>query len=684
VRPAALRRFDRHTASGRHAVANLGRPFTFGGGYPTVARPEEDKAMDARSSRYHKVYGQWQRDPMAFWGEAAEQIDWFEPARSVFDERLGVCGRWFVGGVCNTCFNAVDRHVNAGRGEQVAIIYDSPLAGQKRTVTYHRLLTETQVLGGMLRELGVQKGDRVILYMPMVPEAVIGMLACARIGAVHSVVFGGFAARELAARIDDAKPKVVLSASCGLEPGRIVPYKPLLDEAIALAAHKPDACLILQRPHAQATMVERRDRDWHEMRADALIHARSAYECVPVAATDPLYILYTSGTTGRPKGVVRDNGGHMVALKWSMKHLYGVEPGEVFWAASDVGWVVGHSYIVYAPLLNGCTSILYEGKPVGTPDAGAFWRLIAEHGCAAMFTAPTALRAIKKEDPNGTLLAHYDLSKFRTLFLAGERADPDTVIWAERLLKIPVLDHWWQTETGWCIAGNPVGLGALPVKYGSATVPMPGYDVRVVDEACREVPANQMGSIVVKLPLPPACLPTLWQADERFCESYLAEFPGYYKTADAGFRDEDGYLFVMGRTDDIINVAGHRLSTGGMEEVLASHPDVAECAVLGVKDELKGEVPCGFVVLKSGVDRSPAEIEKECVALIREKIGPVASFRLAVTVARLPKTRSGKILRATIKKIADGETWTMPATIDDPAILDEIEAALKNHAIAAS
>jgi propionyl-CoA synthetase len=640
--------------------------------------------MDARSSRYHEVYGQWQRDPVAFWGEAAGEIDWFEPARSVFDAKLGVYGRWFVGGVCNTCFNAVDRHVNAGRGEQAAIIYDSPLAAQKRTITYHRLLTETQVLGGMLRDLGVQKGDRVILYMPMVPEAVIGMLACARIGAVHSVVFGGFAARELATRIDDAKPRVVLSASCGLEPGRIVHYKPLLDEAIALAAHKPDACLILQRPQAQAPMVERRDRDWSQMRADALIHARSAYECVPVAATDPLYILYTSGTTGRPKGVVRDNGGHMVALKWSMKHLYGVEPGEVFWAASDVGWVVGHSYIVYAALLHGCTSILYEGKPVGTPDAGAFWRVIAEHGCAAMFTAPTALRAIKKEDPKGALLARYDLSKFRTLFLAGERADPDTVVWAETLLKIPVLDHWWQTETGWCIAGNPVGLGALPVKHGSATVPMPGYDVRVVDEACREVRANQMGSIVVKLPLPPACLPTLWQADERFRESYLVEFPGYYKTSDAGFRDEDGFVFVMGRTDDIINVAGHRLSTGGMEEALAAHPDVAECAVLGVKDALKGEVPCGFIVLKSGVNRPPAEIEKECVALIREKIGPVASFRLVITVARLPKTRSGKILRATIKKIADGEAWTMPATIDDPAILDEIGTALKNHATAAS
>jgi propionyl-CoA synthetase len=640
-------------------------------------------AMEARSSRYHETYARWQRDPVAFWGEAAEAIDWFEKPKTVFDPKAGIYGRWYTDAVCNTCFNAVDRHVDAGRGDQAAIIYDSPLAGQKRTLTYHRLLTETQVLGGMLRDLGVEKGDRVILYMPMVPEAVIGMLACARIGAIHSVVFGGFAARELATRIDDAKPKVILSASCGLEPGRIVHYKPLLDEAIALAAHKPDACLILQRPQAQATLIEGRDRDWAAMRDHALIYARSAYDCVPVAATDPLYILYTSGTTGRPKGVVRDNGGHMVAMTWSMQNLYGIEPGEVYWAASDLGWAVGHSYIVYGPLLHGCTSILYEGKPVGTPDAGAFWRVIAEHGCAALFTAPTAFRAIKKEDPQGKLLAQYDLKKFRTLFLAGERADPDTIIWAEKLLKVPVIDHWWQTETGWCIAGNPIGLGGLPVKYGSPTVPMPGYDVRVVDESCREVAANTMGSIVIKLPLPPSCLPTLWQADERFKESYLTEFPGYYKTADAGFKDEDGYIFVMGRTDDIINVAGHRLSTGGMEEVLASHPDVAECAVLGIKDELKGEVPCGFIVLKSGVNRPPTEIEKECVALIREKIGRFAAFHLAITVARLPKTRSGKILRGTIKKIADGEAWTMPATIDDPVILDEIGTALKEKGVGA-
>jgi propionyl-CoA synthetase len=637
--------------------------------------------MDARSSRYHDVYAHWQRDPEGFWAEAAAELDWFEKPKAAFDPKAGIYGRWFPGGVCNTCFNAVDRHVASGRGEQAALIYDSPLAGSKRTISYHRLMTETQVLAAMLRDLGVGKGDRVLLYMPMVPEAVIAMLACARIGAIHSVVFGGFAARELATRIDDAKPKVILSASCGIEPGRIVAYKPLLDEAIALSAHKPDACLILQRPQAEAVMVAGRDHDWAKMRDHALVHARSVYDCVPVAATDPLYILYTSGTTGVPKGVVRDNGGHMVALKWSMKYLYGIEPGEVWWTASDIGWVVGHSYIVYAPLIHGCTTVLYEGKPIGTPDAGAFWRVIAEHGAVAMFTAPTAFRAIKKEDPQGKLLQQYDLSKFRTLFLAGERADPPTLAWAEHMLKVPVIDHWWQTETGWCIAGNPVGLGKLPVKHGSSTVPMPGYDVRVVDEACKDVPANAMGSIVVRLPLPPACLPTLWQADQRFEESYLTEFPGYYKTADAGFKDDDGYIFVMGRTDDIINVAGHRLSTGGMEEVLAAHQDVAECAVLGIKDELKGEVPCGFIVLKSGVNRPPIEIEKECVALVREEIGPVAAFKLAITVGRLPKTRSGKILRGTIKKIADGESWTMPATIEDPKALDEIAAALKEKGL---
>ncbi|MCC6947790.1 MAG: propionyl-CoA synthetase [Bradyrhizobiaceae bacterium] len=636
--------------------------------------------MDARTSRYRSVYDRWQRDPEGFWGEAAQAIDWYEQPKKIFDRSAGVYGRWFADGVCNTCYNAIDRHVAQGRGAQPALIYDSPVTNTKRRITYAELLDEVKSYAAILRDFGVQKGDRVIIYMPMVPEALYAMYACARIGAVHSVVFGGFAAKELATRIDDAKPKLMITASCGIEPGRTVAYKPLLDEAIKLASHKPEFVLLLQRPQLEAAMIAGRDHDLAQLRAAALRDGKSA-ECVPLAATDPLYILYTSGTTGIPKGVVRDNGGHMVALRWSMENLYGVAPGETYWAASDIGWVVGHSYIVYAPLFHGCTSILYEGKPVGTPDAGAFWRVIADHGVAALFTAPTAFRAIKKEDPQGKLLAGYDLSKFRTLFLAGERADPDTIQWAENILKVPVLDHWWQTETGWCIAGNPVGLGQLPVKYGSACVPMPGYDVQVLDEAHKPVGPGKMGAIVVKLPLPPACLPTLWQQDERFKESYLAEFPGYYKTADAGFIDEEGYLFIMSRTDDIINVAGHRLSTGGMEEVLASHPDVAECAVVGIKDELKGEVPCGFIVLKAGVKRQPAEIEKEIVGLVREKIGPVAAFKLAITVNRLPKTRSGKILRGTMKKIADHDAWSMPATIDDPAILDEIAAALKTRGL---
>jgi propionyl-CoA synthetase len=638
----------------------------------SVSQPQAGK------SRYHEVYARACRDPLGFWAEAAADIDWYEPPAKVFDPAMGIYGRWFVGATCNSCFNAVDRHVASGRGRQSAIIYDSPVTRTKRSISYGELLAEICALAAILREFGVGKGDRVIIYMPMVPEAVIAMLACARIGAIHSVVFGGFAANELAARIDDAKPKVILSASCGIESGRVVRYKPLLDEAIGLAAAKPEACLIVQRSQAEADFIPGRDHDWASLR-DSAINAGKSVDCVPVSALDPLYILYTSGTTAKPKGIVRDNGGHMVALKWSMQNLYGINPGEVWWSASDVGWVVGHSYIVYGPLFHGCTSILYEGKPVGTPDAGAFWRVIAEHGAVALFTAPTAFRAIKKEDPQARHLARYDLAKFRTLFLAGERADPDTVKWAQDILKIPVIDHWWQTETGWAIAGNPIGLGQLPVKPGSPTVAMPGYEVRIVDEGGREAAPNRMGSIVVKLPLPPAGLTTLWQHDQRMRESYLTEFPGYYKTADAGFKDEDGYLYVMGRTDDIINVAGHRLSTGGMEEVLASHPDVAECAVIGVKHELKGEAPCGFIVLKAGVNRASAEIEKEVVALVREKIGPVAAFRLAITVARLPKTRSGKILRGTMKKIADGEPWTMPATIDDPAILGEIAGALNGH-----
>ena len=638
--------------------------------------------MEARTaSRYPEIYARSMRDPEGFWGEAAATIDWIEKPKKVFDPSAGIYGRWFVGGVCNTCFNALDRHVAAGRGSQAALVYDSPVSNTKRALTYAEMLAEVKTLGAVLQDLGVEKGDRVILYMPMVPEAIVAMLACARIGAVHSVVFGGFAAKELATRIDDAKPNVILTASCGLEPNRVVQYKPLLDEAIRLASFKPETVILLQRPQAEAAMIAGRYHDWAALRAGAIRDKKSA-GCVPLLATDPLYILYTSGTTGIPKGVVRDNGGHMVALKWSMKGLYGVDPGEVWWTASDIGWVVGHSYIVYGPLLHGATSILYEGKPVGTPDAGAFWRVISEHGAVALFTAPTAFRAIKKEDPDGKFIAKADLSKFRNLFLAGERADPPTVEWAENHLKVPVIDHWWQTETGWCIAGNPVGLGALPVKHGSPTKPMPGYRVDVVDESARPLPANKMGSIVIKLPLPPACLPTLWQQDERFREGYLNEFPGYYKTADAGFRDDDGYLFIMGRTDDIINVAGHRLSTGGMEEVLAAHPDVAECAVIGIADELKGEVPCGFIVLKAGVTKQSSDIEKEVVGMVRERIGPVAAFKLAIVVNRLPKTRSGKILRGTMKKIADSEPWKMPATIDDPAILDEIGAALKGRGLA--
>jgi propionyl-CoA synthetase len=638
--------------------------------------------MDARTSRYHEVYARAQRDPQGFWGEAAQAIDWYEAPRTVFDPKAGIYGRWFTDGVTNTCHNAIDRHVASGRGAQTAVIYDSPVSNTKRRISYAELLDEVKAFAAVLRDFGVSKGDRVILYMPMVPETLVAMYACARIGAIHGVVFGGFAAKELATRIDDAKPKLILSASCGIEPGRVVAYKPLLDAAIDLAKHKAEACIILQRPQAEAPLTAGRDHDWATLREQAIAQKKSA-DCVPVLATDPLYILYTSGTTGIPKGVVRDNGGHMVALKWSMHGLYGVEPGETWWCASDVGWVVGHSYIVYAPLFHGATSILYEGKPVGTPDAGAFWRVIADHGAVALFTAPTAFRAIKKEDPQGTHIRTHDLSKFRTLFLAGERADPPTVQWAEQHLKKPVIDHWWQTETGWAIAGNPMGLGMLPVKHGSPTVAMPGYDVQIVDEASRPLPPNTMGSIVIKLPLPPSCLPTLWGDDNRMRESYLTEFPGYYKTADAGFKDEDGYLYIMGRTDDIINVAGHRLSTGGMEEVLASHPDVAECAVIGIADALKGEVPCGFVVLKAGVMRDTAEIENEIVALVRERIGPVAAFKLAITVARLPKTRSGKILRGTMKKIADGESWTMPATIEDPKVLEEIGAALQGKGVGA-
>jgi propionyl-CoA synthetase len=629
-------------------------------------------------SRYHEVYRSWQRDPESFWADAASDIHWHKPFAKVFDDKAGVYGRWFVGGECNTAYNCLDRHVAEGRGAATAVIYDSPVTGTKRSFTFGELLHEVETFAAVLADKGVSKGDRVVIYMPMMPETLIAMLATARLGAIHSMVFGGFAANELAARIDDAKPKVVVSASCGVEPGRIVNYKPLLDAAIKMATNKPELCIILQRSMAPASLVMGRDYDWAELVAEAKSAGRKE-ACVPVETTAPLYILYTSGTTGQPKGVVRDNGGHMVALKWSMKNIYGVKPGEVYWAASDIGWVVGHSYIVYAPLLNGNATIIYEGKPVGTPDAGAFWRVISEHKVAALFTAPTALRAVKREDPQGKLIRQYDLSSLRTLFLAGERADPDTIMWAEEHLGVPVIDHWWQTETGWAIAANPVGLGQLPVKRGSATVAMPGYDVRVLDDGGHPAGPGKLGNIVVKLPLPPSCLPTLWHADERFAAGYLDEFPGHYKTSDAGYRDEDGYIFVMSRTDDVINVAGHRLATGAMEEVLASHKDVAECAVVGAFDHLKGEVPIGFLVVKSGVARDTAQIEKEVVELVRERIGPVAAFKTAVAVSRLPKTRSGKILRGTIKKIVDGQSYNMPATLEDPAALSEIQSAVANR-----
>ena len=621
---------------------------------------------------YDEAYRRSLRDPEAFWGEAAEAISWTKRWDRVLDDGNAPFYRWFAGGEMNTCHNALDRHVDSGNGDRTALIHDSPVTGIIRKYSYSELRDLVARCAGVLAARGIGKGDRVIIYMPMVPETAIAMLACARIGAVHSVVFGGFAANELAVRLDDCGPKAVIAGSCGIEPGRIVEYKPLLDTAIELARHKPETCIILQRDQARAAMTPGRDIDWHDAMESATPH-----DCVPVAATDPLYILYTSGTTGEPKGVVRDNGGHAVALNWSMPNVYGVGAGEVYWAASDVGWVVGHSYIVYAPLLAGCTTVLFEGKPVGTPDAGVFWRVAAEHGVKALFTAPTAFRAIKKEDPDGALLAGHDLSRFETLFLAGERADPDTVKWAEEKLRVPVIDHWWQTETGWPIAANCVGLGIAPVKYGSPTRAVPGWDLRVIGDDGNEAAPGKIGALVAKLPLPPGSLPTLWNADDRYRAAYLDEFPGFYKTADAGFIDDDRYVFVMSRTDDIINVAGHRLSTGAMEEVLSNHPDVAECAVIGVADALKGQVPLGFLVLKAGVARDNSAIVAETVTMVRGEIGPVAAFKTATVVDRLPKTRSGKILRGTMRAIADGETWKMPATIDDPAILDEIGVALR-------
>ena len=624
------------------------------------------------TNAYQQAYDRSMKDPEGFWADAAKAIEWIKPWDKVLDSSNKPFYRWFVGAECNTCYNAVDRHVKEGRGDQAAIIYDSPVTNTVRTITYSQLKDEVAGFAGALKAAGVEKGDRVIIYMPMIAEAAVAMLACARLGAVHSVVFGGFASNEMATRIDDAKPKAIVTASCGIETNRVIPYKPLLDAAIDMAEHKPGAVFVLARPQAKAEMIAGRDFDW----AEAVKAAKPA-DCVAVKATDPLYILYTSGTTGQPKGVVRDNGGHMVALKWTMSAVYNVKPGEVYWAASDVGWVVGHSYIVYAPLLNGSTTIMYEGKPVGTPDAGAFWRVISQHKVCTLFTAPTAFRAIKREDPNAELLKKYDLSCFRALFLAGERSDPATIDWAVTSLKVPVVDHWWQTETGWAIAANCLGLHEFPIKPGSPTKAAPGWGLEVLDEVHEPCPPGKVGSLVVRLPLPPGTLPTLWNADQRYIDSYLAEFPGCYKTADAGYIDEDGYVYVMARTDDIINVAGHRLSTGAMEEVLASHPDVAECAVIGVADQLKGELPLGFICLKAGVAKTDAEVIKEVVALVRDRIGPVAAFKTCTVVKRLPKTRSGKILRGTMKKIADCQDYKMPATIDDPAILDEIAESLE-------
>jgi propionyl-CoA synthetase len=623
------------------------------------------------SGEYEQAFRESLIDPEHFWGSAAEKVHWYKKYERVLNSTKPPFYRWFEGGVINSCYNALDCHVENGLKDRIALIYDSPVTRTIKRYSYGDLLDLVARCAGGLQQLGVGKGDRVVIYMPMIPEAVIAMLACARIGAIHSVVFGGFAARELAARIEDAKPRVVISASCGIEVSRIIPYQPLLDAAIDLCSHKPQACVVVQRVESPANLKRGRDVDW-----DTLLKAGPA-ACVPLLATDPLYLLYTSGTTGKPKGVLRDNGGHLVALSWSMKNIYDIQPGEVYWAASDIGWVVGHSYIVYGPLFYGCTTILYEGKSVGTPDAGAFWRVIEEHGVSVLFCAPTAFRAIRKEDPDGKLIKKYDLSAFRALFLAGERCDPDTLTWAQQCLNVPVIDHWWQTETGWAIGANCAGLELLPVKPGSCTKPVPGYDVRVLDAEGAPVAPGETGNIVVKLPLPPGCFTSLWQNDRDFIKTYFSAYPGYYLTSDAGYIDTDGYLWIMGRTDDIINVAGHRLSTGAMEEVLASHPDVAECAVTGVHDPVKGEVPLGFVVLKAGVVKGQEIIGPELILLVRQKIGPIASFKVAAVVKRLPKTRSGKILRGTIKKIADGVTYQVPATIDDPGILDEITETLR-------
>ena len=623
-------------------------------------------------SSYKKVYQDWKNDPESFWMKAAEKIDWVRKPTKALNNKEAPLYEWFTDGIVNTCYNAVDRHVENGRADQSAIIYDSPVTGVKERISYAELQKKVALLAGALIKKGIQKGDRVIIYMPMVPEAVMAMLAVARIGAIHSVVFGGFAARELATRIDDATPKAIIAGSCGIEANRIIDYKPLLDEAIQIASHKPEFCVISQREQKNAELIPGRDYAWDEIINDA-----DWAECVPVSGDHPVYILYTSGTTGQPKGVIRPTAGHLVALYWTMKNIYNVDPGDVFWAASDVGWVVGHSYICYAPLIHGNTTVLFEGKPVGTPDAGTFWRVMSEHKVKSFFTAPTALRAIKREDPEGKLVGNYDLSNLTALYLAGERADPDTIEWAQKQLNIPVVDHWWQTETGYTIVGNPLGIENLPIKLGSPTVPMPGYDVHILDDNGLPKPVGELGAIAIKLPLPPGTLPTLWNAEKRYIESYLTTFDGYYETGDAGYIDGDGYLYIMSRTDDVINVAGHRLSTGAMEEVLAGHADVAECAVIGVHDELKGQLPLGFLCLNVGVVKPEAEIINECVKLMRDKIGPVAAFKKAVIVKRLPKTRSGKILRAIMVKVANGSPWTAPATIDDPEILNEIKLKLQ-------
>lgn len=626
---------------------------------------------------FTRVYDAWKNDPEAFWMQAAEGIDWVEkPSKALFDDNAPLY-EWFKDGQVNACYNAVDRHVENGRADQVAIIYDSPITHTKREITFLELRDRVASFAGALRAQGVKKGDRVLIYMPMVPEALEAMLACARLGAIHSVVFGGFAANELAVRIDDAKPKAIIAASCGVEPGRVVHYKPLLDGAIDLAHHKPEFCVVFQREQEVADLIEGRDYDWFGFQ-----HGVAPAECVPVSGDHPAYILYTSGTTGAPKGVVRSTAGHLVALNWTMKNVYNVDPGEVFWAASDVGWVVGHSYICYGPLVHGNTTIVFEGKPIGTPDAGTFWRVISEHKVASFFTAPTAFRAVKREDPTGEFVKKYDLSCLKAVYLAGERADPDTITWAQDKLKVPIIDHWWQTETGWAIAANPLGIEELPVKLGSPSVALPGYDVQILDEGGHPMSAGEFGAVAIRLPLPPGTLPTLWNAEDRFRSSYLEHFPGYYETGDAGYIDDDGYIYIMARTDDVINVAGHRLSTGAMEEVLASHQDVAECAVIGVADALKGQMPLGLLCLNSGVTRPNEAITSEIVKLVREKIGPVAAFKTAIVVERLPKTRSGKILRATMVKIADSEDFKMPATIDDPVVLDEIRVALQTVGLA--